>query len=373
MLFKLRWLGLSALALALMGCKSELLSPAGPVATQQRDLLISSTLLMLLIIVPVMVLTVWFAWIYRSGNTSARYEPNWDHSTKLELVIWAAPLFIIISLGAITWVGTHMTDPYRPLATGSDGRPLDGAAAMRVEVVALDWKWLFILPEQGVASVNELALPVGRPVEFHLTSDTVMNAFYIPAMAGMIYAMPGMQTELNGLIDHAGTYQGTASHYSGAGFSGMKFKVHALEDAEFDQWVEKARSGPLLDRAEYLKLAEKSENVPVSQYGSVETGLFARAVNLCVIEGKMCQAEMMALDMAGGTGVATPLASLPGRNPALSPAGFVTGICTVEELMAANLPQQAAIPSTAPLLGHGLPLPGAPLPLAGLPLSPSDL
>ena len=186
--FKLRWLGLSALTLVLMGCKSEVLAPAGPVATEQRDLLISSTLLMLLIIIPVMPLTVWFGWYYRAGNKAATYRPNWDHSTKLELVIWAAPLFIIISLGALTWVGTHMTDPYRPLAKDGKGQSLEGVEPLNVQVVALDWKWLFILPEEGVASVNELALPVGRPVEFHLTSDSVMNAFYIPAMAGMIYA-----------------------------------------------------------------------------------------------------------------------------------------------------------------------------------------
>ncbi|NBZ87750.1 ubiquinol oxidase subunit II [Stagnihabitans tardus] len=371
--FKLRWLGLSALTLVLMGCKSEVLDPAGPVALEQRDLLISSTLLMLIIIIPVMVLTVWFAWVYRAGNKAADYRPNWDHSTKLELVIWAAPLFIIISLGALTWVGTHMTDPYRPLAEDGKGQSLEGVEPLNVQVVALDWKWLFILPEEGVASVNELAVPVGRPVEFHLTSDSVMNAFYIPAMAGMIYAMPGMQTELNGLFDHAGTFQGTASHYSGAGFSGMKFKVHALDDKGFADWVAKAKQGAVLDSATYLALAEKSEKNPVAYYGQVEEGLFARAVNLCVIEGKMCQAEMMALDMKGGTGVATPLASLPGRNPALAQAGFVTGVCTVEELLAASLPERAPIPRTEPLLGHGLTLPGAPNPLATLPLSPSDL
>jgi cytochrome o ubiquinol oxidase subunit 2 len=364
-----------ALTLALMGCKSEVLDPAGPVALQQRDLLINSTLLMLLIILPVMALTAWFGWYYRKGNAKATYLPNWDHSTKLELVIWAAPLFIIISLGAMTWVGTHLTDPYRPLATGSDGKPLAETTPIRVEVVALNWKWLFILPEQGVASVNDLAVPVGRPVEFHLTADTVMNAFYVPAMAGMIYAMPGMETELNGLFDHSGTFQGTAAHYSGHGFSGMKFKVHALDEAGFADWVAKAKTGETLDRKAYLALAEKSENVAPRYFGTVEAGLFARAVNLCVVEGKMCQAEMMALDMQGGTGVASPLA-LAERNPALGLAGYVTGACTVEELRSAKLAAtRAALPTTEKLAGHGLPQPGvaAPYPLAALSSSPSDL
>jgi len=201
----------------------------------------------------------------------------------------------------------------------------------------------------------------------------VMNAFYIPAMAGMVYAMPGMETRLHGLFDHAGDFQGTAAHYSGAGFSGMKFKVHAVDDKGFAAWVDQAKKGALLDRAAYLKLAEKSEKNPVVTYGAVEQGLFNRAVNLCVVEGKMCQAEMMALDMKGGTGVATPLASLPGRSPALMAAGFVTGACSVQELQAATLPQQAALPDMAPLVGHGLTTPGTPNPLATLPLSPSDL
>lgn len=365
--------GLAVLALA--GCKSEVLDPAGPVARAQASLLVTSTWLMLLIIVPVMALTVWLALRYRNGR-GATYKPDWDHSAKLELVIWAAPLFIIITLGALTWVGTHLTDPYRPLAQDGRGKSLLGVRPLRVEVVALDWKWLFILPEEGVASVNELAVPIDRPIDFHLTSDTVMNAFYIPAMAGMIYAMPGMETQLKGIFDHEGTFQGLASHYSGAGFSGMRFKVHAVDGAGFDAWVTKAKDGGLLDRAAYLKLAEKSENVPVSHYGAVETGLFTRAVNLCVVEGKMCQAEMMALDAAGGTGVATPLAALPGRAPALAQAGFVTGACTVEELQLARLPAAPALPDLTPLAGHALPrgsLTDAGRPYAGLPLSLSGL
>ncbi|MCW1919832.1 ubiquinol oxidase subunit II [Rhodobacter sp. KR11] len=364
--FKLRWFGLLALSLALMGCKSEVLDPAGPIATEQRDLLISSTLLMLVIILPVMVLIGWFGWQFRAGNKGAVYRPNWDHSTKLELVIWAAPLFIIISLGALTWVGTHLTDPYRPLAQDGRGQSLEGVEPLTVQVVALDWKWLFILPEEGVASVNELSVPVGRPVRFELTSDSVMNAFYIPAMAGMIYAMPGMQTELNGLFDHEGTFQGLASHYSGAGFSKMRFKVHAVDDAGFDAWVNAARDDETLDRAAYLQLAQKSEGDAPRQFGAVEQGLFARAVNLCVEEGKMCQAEMMALDMKGGTGVATPLALLDDRP-------FVTGACSIDELTAATLPRLTALPVMTPLRGHGLTAPGTPRDVAGLPLPPSDL
>lgn len=381
--FKKSGLGLLLLTFALAGCKSEVLDPAGPVATQQRDLLISATLLMLLIIIPVMALTLWFGWQYRAGNPKADYRPNWDHSTKLELVIWAAPLLIIISLGAMTWVGTHLTDPFRPLAQDGKGRSLEGVAPLRVDVVALDWKWLFILPDEGVAAVNDLALPVGRPVEFHLTAQTAMNAFYVPAMAGMVYAMPGMETRLNGLFDREGTFQGIASHYSGAGFSGMKFKVNAVDDKGFSDWVAQAKSGATLDRPAYLKLAEKSENNPPAYFGAVEDGLFERAVNRCVPEGKMCQSEMMALDMKAGTGAAAPLAlALPRPGGlvtgGLVTGGLVTGGCSIAEPKAACTAlarQAAALPATGPLLGRGLPSPGelAPNPFVSLPATPSDL
>ncbi|RSY00106.1 ubiquinol oxidase subunit II, partial [Sphingomonas koreensis] len=183
-------------------------------------LVIVATALMLLIIVPVMALTVVFAWRYRSSNTAATYAPDWHHSTKLELVIWSAPLMIIIALGSITWVTTHTLDPYRPLSRIDAARPLPaGTRPLEVQVVALDWKWLFIYPEQKTATVNDLVLPVDRPVQFRLTASSVMNSFYVPALAGQIYAMPGMESKLHAVLNRTGAFQGFSAQYSGAGFS----------------------------------------------------------------------------------------------------------------------------------------------------------
>lgn len=363
-------------ALALLGaCKPVVLSPAGDVAAQQRDLLVLATALMLIIIIPVMLLTVYFAWKYRAKNTAAEYKPDWDHSTKLEFVIWGAPLLIIVCLGAITWVGTHLLDPYRPLNRISATEPMAvEEQPLRVQVVALDWKWLFIYPEQGVASVNQLAVPVNRPVQFELTSSSVMNAFYIPAMAGMIYAMPGMQTTLHGVVNYAGEYKGIASHYSGAGFSGMHFKVEATDDAGFDAWIEAARTnGGDLDRPGYLELEAPSENVAPTTFGQVDPQLFARIVNMCVEDGKMCMAEMMALDARGGTGLAGTLnvASLTydregrrgTRAPVLGWKPFtVATYCTPEDsalMFGKTMSQVLARVDQAPMRGKGIQPPSA--------------
>lgn len=362
---------LSGLAplLLLAACKPVVLSPSGDIAARQADLLVQSTLLMLIIIIPVMALTVFFAWRYRASNRKASYAPDWDHSTKLELVIWAIPLLIIVSLGALTWVGTHLLDPYRPLDRISAETPVGNRQPLQVQVVAMDWKWLFIYPEQGVAAVNDLAVPVDRPVEFTLTSTSVMNAFYIPAMAGMIYAMPGMETTLHGVFNEAGEYQGLASHYSGHGFSGMRFKAHALDAAGFDAWVAQARaSGQTLDRARYLELEKPSENVPPMAFAPVDPQLFSRVVNLCVEEGRMCMAEMMALDAQGGMGlpgianVALADAGAPGTaRPVLGLPPFqVSGICSVEEqaaMLASAAPKDTAPRDLSPLRGRGLDAP----------------
>ncbi|WP_201769419.1 ubiquinol oxidase subunit II [Paracoccus aminophilus] len=360
----------------LSACKTDVLAPAGDVALQQRDILIIATLLMLIIIIPVMIMICWFAWRYRASNTRAAYRPNWDHSTKLELAIWGFPVLIIVALGALTWVSTHLTDPYRPLGRISAERPLDGQKPLEVEVVALDWKWLFIYPEQGVASVNELALPVDRPVRFRLTASSVMNAFYLPTMAGMIYAMPGMETTLNGVINEEGTYKGIASHYSGAGFSGMHFQTHVYNAKGFDDWIETTRTGESnLDRQEYLALERPSENVPPRRFATVDPQLYDRIVNLCVEPGKICMAEMMALDAKGGIGLAgtTNLQPLPegpnartaAREPVLGWQPFlVTGFCTPEELaqMFGNRPQWSTVQpgDPTPLRGQGMNPPSSP-------------
>ena len=293
------WLAAALAAASLAGCsKAVVLAPAGDIAAQQGDLVVTATLLMLIIIVPVILLTLLFAWKYRQGNADAEYDPDWHHSTSLELVIWTVPLLIIIALGALTWISTHKLDPYRPLDRLDAARSLPtDVKPLEVRVVAMDWKWLFLYPEQGIAMVNELAAPVDRPIVFKLTATSTMNAFYVPDLAGMIYAMPGMQTELNAVINKPGMFPGMASHYSGAGFSGMTFKFHGLSEADFAQWVDKAKAeNTLLDRAAYLQLAKPSERDPVQRFSLVEDGLYERVLGRCVEDGRMCMHEMMALD-----------------------------------------------------------------------------
>jgi len=284
-----------------------LLDPAGAVAAQQGHLIVASTMLMLLIVVPVIALTVFFAWRYRQSNTAAVYAPDWDHSTQLELVIWAAPLLIIIALGALTWISSHTLDPYRPLQTGRarSGASADSATTgavgtaagavgtsagapgavkpLTIEVVALDWKWLFIYPEQGIAVVNDLAAPVDVPIHFDITASSVMNSFFVPALAGQIYAMPGMQTQLNAVINRPGVYEGFSANYSGAGFSGMHFKFHGLSAVEFDRWVQSARTASArLDAPAYLELEKPSEREPVRRYSAVDAGLYDAILSQCV-------------------------------------------------------------------------------------------
>jgi len=288
------------LAVCLSGCNTIVMNPAGDVASQQAHLVTISTLLMLLIIVPVIALTVLFAWRYRKSNTKAKYTPDWDHSTQLELVIWGAPLMIIIVLGLLTWISTHLLDPYRPLSRIDEKRPLAANhKPLEVQVVALDWKWLFIYPEQGIATVNELVTPVDTPIRFKITASTVMNSFYIPALAGQIYAMPGMDTTLNAVLNKPGTYDGFSANYSGAGFSHMRFKYHGMSTADFDAWVAKtkAESGSLT-RTEYLALEKPSEKEPVRHYGTVTDELYSAIINRCVAEGSVCANQTMAADAA---------------------------------------------------------------------------
>ncbi len=300
----LRGTAFLALAALLAGCNTVVLNPSGDIASQQGRLIVISTVLMLLIIVPVIALTFLFAWRYRRSNTEATYKPDWDHSTQLELVIWAAPLLIIIALGALTWISTHTLDPYRPLDRIEAGRPVpEEVQPLVVQVVAMDWKWLFLYPEQGIATVNELAAPVDRPIQFKITATSVMNSFYVPALAGMIYAMPSMETQLHAVINKPGVYDGISSNYSGAGFSGMRFKFHGLSNADFDAWVQKnKRDGTALNRDVYLKLEKPSEREPVRRYATVANGLYDAILNRCVESGKMCMHEMMAIDASGGMG-----------------------------------------------------------------------
>jgi cytochrome o ubiquinol oxidase subunit 2 len=335
----LRLLVLAPLAILLSGCKLVVMSPSGDVALQQRDLIVASTLLMLLIIVPVMALTVFFAWRYRQSNPNATYDPDWHHSTRLEVVIWAAPLAIVIVLGAMTWVSTHLLDPYRPLDRIDATRTVpEGTEPLLVEVVALDWKWLFIYPELGIATVNELAAPVDRPITFHITASSVMNSLSIPALAGQVYAMPGMQTKLHAVINQPGVYDGLSANYSGAGFSDMRFKFHGVSPAEFDQWVGQARaSGNTLGRPEYTELERPSSRVAVRRYATVAPDLFHAVLNRCVDSTKMCADEMMRVDARGSMGHAGTynVAVRKGRDNGERGRGpaqtYVLAICTTSD------------------------------------------
>ncbi len=312
-----RRLLLASALLPLTGCNTILLNAPGDIARQQGDLIVVSTLLMLLIIVPVIALTLFFAWRYRASNAKATYKPDWDHSTQLELVIWAAPLVIIIALGAITWITTHTLDPYRPLDRIAEDKPIPaGTQPLVVEVAALNKQWLFLYPEQGIAAVNELAAPVDRPIEFRITSTTVMHSFYIPALAGMIYAMPGMQTKLHAVMNAPGEYEGFSANYSGANFSGMRFKFHGVDEAGFEQWVAKVKAGgPALDRATFAGLDAAPKNPahpyeeqsvrpqPVQYFGSIDGDLFHAILNRCVDPAQPCMDAVMAKDhMAGRDG-----------------------------------------------------------------------
>ncbi|MBN9464606.1 MAG: ubiquinol oxidase subunit II [Brevundimonas sp.] len=379
---RLRLLLLAPVVALLSACDLVVLKPAGDVAAQQGDLLMISTLLMLIIIVPVMGLIVFFAWKYRASNKDAEYHPDWDHSTSLELVIWAAPLLIIICLGALTWAGTHLLDPYRPIDRIKPGHAVaENVEPLQVNVVALDWKWMFIYPQYGVATVNELAAPVDRPIRFHITSSSVMNSFYIPALAGQIYAMPGMETKLHAVINRPGEYQGFSANYSGDGFSHMRFAFHGLDQAGFDQWIAGVRQGgQTLDRDRYLELEKPSEKVPVMHFGQVDGALWDAILNMCVEPGKMCMGEMMQIDRKGGLSLASVRNTMPliydkyagrGKSPAYfgSNESYVMTICTPlqAEAAAADRMRRTEVQAVAApvsldrLTGQGLSPKGAPM------------
>lgn len=253
--------------LLLSSCKWALMDPQGPIGQAEKSLIFTAVLLMLIVVVPVIVLTLVFAWHFRASNKKAVYRPDFHHSTPIEIVVWVIPCLIILGLSILTWKTTHELDPYKSLA--SDKPPV------QVEVVALDWKWLFIYPQLHIATVNEMAMPVGTPVDFKITSATVMNAFFIPQLGTQIYAMGGMQTELHLMASNPGTYQGLSANFSGAGFSGMRFNAIATDQAGFDAWVKKVQaSGQTLNAQTYDQLAKPTENVPPTYYGSVDGDIF---------------------------------------------------------------------------------------------------
>ena len=252
--------------------QTGILDPQGPIASAQRLLLINSTEIMLVVIVPVILATLGFAWWYRSSNTSAKRSEELVYEGRIDFVVWSIPALVVILLGGVTWISSHQLDPATPLP--GDKKP------MRVDVVSLDWKWLFIYPDQGIAAVNQLVIPAGTPVNFVLTSATVMNSFLVPQLGSQIYTMPGMTTHLNLLADNPGEYPGISANFSGDGFADMRFTAKAVPAADFDGWIAQVRgSGPALDLPGYAALAKPSIAVPPSTYRSVEPGLFQRIVD----------------------------------------------------------------------------------------------
>jgi cytochrome o ubiquinol oxidase subunit 2 len=257
----------AAVSLVTAGCNRGILDPAGPIAAQEKQILINSTAIMLAIIIPTMIATIAFAWWYRRGNSKATYRPDWEYSGAIEMVVWAIPALTIMLLGGITWIGSHDLDPAKPLKSN--------VPALNVEVVSLDWKWLFIYPDQGIATVNQLVVPAGTPVNFRLTSATVWNAFFVPQMGSMIYTMPRMATHLNLQADRQGVFEGRSAHFSGDGFPGMEFKVQSLPPDQFAMWAQGSRgAGPVLDGRGYAELSKPSSYVKPITYGAVAPGLF---------------------------------------------------------------------------------------------------
>lgn len=259
---------ISGFAFLLSGCKYVLLNPQGPVAADEKHLLIDSVLLMLIVVVPVIFLSVWFAWHYRKGNKKAAYNPKFTHSNLLEAICWFIPCMIILVLAVMTWRTTHSLDPYKPLNTKT--KPIT------VQVVSLNWKWLFIYPKQNIATVNYLKIPVNRQIQFLITAEGPMNSLAIPQLAGQIYSMAGMQTKLHILARKEGVYDGFSASFSGQGFSDMKFKVNVVSQKAFDRWAAntKQHASKRLSLSAYERLVKPSHNDPVQYFSPVAPGLY---------------------------------------------------------------------------------------------------
>ncbi|MGE8228914.1 ubiquinol oxidase subunit II [Stenotrophomonas hibiscicola] len=289
-------LALVALAcVGLSGCDWVLLDSKGMVGLAQRDLILICIGLMLIVVIPAIVLTFVFAWRYRAGNTKAKYTPDWSHSTKVEIVVWGVPLIIIAVLAVIVWKSTHELDPYKPLDVA--GEPL------HVDVIATDWKWVFVYPDLGIATVNQLNFPANRPLAFNITSNSTMNTFFIPQLGGQIYAMAGMRTQLHLIANEPGQFRGMSGNYSGHGFSNMKFIATASSNEDFERWVAEVRSAPdALSFAQFKALAAPSKNAPVQHFSNVEPLLFKKVIDQFIGVGENTAAATPA-GAAGGAQV----------------------------------------------------------------------
>lgn len=260
--------------LTLNSCHSALLDPKGQIALEQRSLIFMAFALMLIVVIPAIIMTVLFAWKYRASNVNSNYQPNWSYSNKIELVIWIIPIIIIICLGIKTWKSTHELEPKKAII--SKLKPIE------IDVIALDWKWLFIYPKEHIATINEIVFPANTPIYFKVTSNTVMNAFFIPTLGSQIYAMAGMQTNLNLIANQPGTFKGIAASYSGRGFSGMKFKAIAtINNQQFNQWIKKVKSSSvtLENMDDFESLAAPTINHPVEYFSNVNSTMFSQVMN----------------------------------------------------------------------------------------------
>lgn len=259
------------LALPLSGCELALFDPKGPVGTGIRDAMFLNVGLMLLVVIPTILMAVYMAWRYRQGNASAEYDPEWEHSSKIEIVVWGIPIAIIAVLATIAYITSYSLDPRKPLESDRE--------KLTIQVVSMDWKWLFIYPEEGIATVNEIAIPVDRPVEFLITSQSSMNSFFIPRLGGQLYAMGGMENRLNLMATEENVYRGISSNYSGYGFSGMRFKVHARSDAGYEEWVSSVKSsGKQMNQDVYDGLKEKTRDHPVEYFTLTDPLLFKNVI-----------------------------------------------------------------------------------------------
>ncbi len=247
------------------------LSPKGWIGVKERDLIITSSLLMLIVVVPVLILTGFFAWRYREGNGKAKHAPDWEHNYIAEYCWWGVPMIIVAVLGVLCWKSSHHLNPFKPIENGT--KPIT------IQAVALEWKWLFIYPEQGIATVNFIQFPEKTPLSFEITADAPMNSFWIPQLGGQIYAMPAMRSKLHLIANETGTFRGASANFSGKGFAGMVFQAKASTEQEFNEWVASVRRSPKrLGQAEYQELVKPSEYDPAAYYMLTDQNLFDQII-----------------------------------------------------------------------------------------------
>ena len=287
------FIGLASLCAAAFfgGCSQvPLLDPKGPIGDGERFVIIAAFVLMLIVVIPVFILSHWFSWKYRASNTKATYSPKWSYSSKIDLAMWLVPIAIVMALGVVSWRGTHSLDPYKPVASGV--KPIS------IEVVSLDWKWLFIYPNHDIAVVNQLVFPAGTPLTFRITSDTVLASFFIPQLGSQIYAMAGREARLHLLADEPGTYAGHNQQFSGRGYADMHFKAMAVSPEQFDAWVQKTKkSAEKLDTARYEEIAKPGIPHAVQYFSPVEPGLFEHILH----KYQPAETNSGALDKDSGT------------------------------------------------------------------------